>query len=166
MPAPGREGPRSPPDGTLLLRLRRRLRSGRFEVRDRSMAPTLLPGDRLLVDRSAYRHRTPQRGDLVVLRDPEEEDRLLLKRVVGLPGDLIGRGEDGYRLGPELGGQGGLTYRQLHPHELFVVGDSPAVSRDSRRFGPVDRYRLVGHAWYRYAPADRRGPLVPFPPRG
>ena len=65
-----------------------------------SMRPTILEGDRILVDRAAYdirvpftrlslwRHDEPERGDIVVLRSPHDE-KLLVKRAVGIPGDLI-----------------------------------------------------------------------------
>jgi signal peptidase I len=66
-----------------------------------SMAPTLLPGDVLLVSRLAYavrlpftdvllaRLESPRRGDVVVLRDPTASGRRLVKRVVGLPGETV-----------------------------------------------------------------------------
>lgn len=51
------------------------------EVRGRSMAPSLLPGDRLVVLRTS---RPPRRGEIVLAVDPREARRELLKRVAGL----------------------------------------------------------------------------------
>ncbi len=72
-----------------------------FEVQGAGMAPSLLPGDVVLVSRLAYRLRlppverplvelaSPRRGDLVVFEDPRSPGRRLVRRVVGLPGDVI-----------------------------------------------------------------------------
>lgn len=72
-----------------------------FHVPSGSMAPTLLPGDQVLVSRLAYAVRlpftsltllelaAPRRGDVVVFRDPEEPSRRLARRVVGLPGEIV-----------------------------------------------------------------------------
>lgn len=46
-------------------------------------------GDRVLIDRAAYLWRAPQRWDVVALRDPQDERRLAVKRVVGLPGEVV-----------------------------------------------------------------------------
>jgi signal peptidase S26 family len=107
------------------------------------MTPTLEPGDRLLVDTAAYRARPPAIGDLVVFPDPESSGRLLVKRVAGAPTDP------------------GATGGSIPPGGVFVVGDAPHLSRDSRAFGPVPVGRLVGQVWFRYGPAARRGPLAP-----
>ena len=70
------------------------------DVPSGSMKPTILEGDRIVVNRIAYdlkvpfttwrlaRWATPQRGDVVVLRSPADRKRLV-KRIVGLPGDLL-----------------------------------------------------------------------------
>src|SRR5258705_9979192 len=58
------------------------------EVKGASMSPTLTSGDRFLLNRFAYLHREPQRGELVVLKDPETGD-LIVKRIVGLPCETV-----------------------------------------------------------------------------
>ena len=100
-------------------------------VRDESMRPTLRPGDRLWVDRRAYRYRVPRPGDLVVLRDPADSARWLVKRVAAV-------GPDG---------------------RLTVASDDPSVGRDSRAFGPIAPDAVVGRVYRRYFPAERRGEL-------
>jgi signal peptidase I len=61
-------------------------------VRGRSMAPTLLPGDRLLVVRT---HHAPRTGDVVLAPDPLEPGRELVKRVAGVgPGRIELRGDN------------------------------------------------------------------------
>lgn len=129
--------------------LRRRLRSRRVVVRDVSMRPSLAPGDRLWVERTPIDSGRLRRGAIVVVRDPEDRRRRLIKRVVGLPGDPLGPrpvpGDDG----------------RVPPGHVFLLSDAPDQGRDSRRFGAVPLELVVGEAWFRYAPPDRRGPLGP-----
>jgi nickel-type superoxide dismutase maturation protease len=103
----------------------------RVVVEGPSMLPTLAPADRLLVVRRVSHARQALRvGDLVVMRDPERHDRLLVKRVTATAVSGV-----------------------------VVVGDNPGASRDSRHFGEVSARLVVGRAWYRYAPATSAGRL-------
>jgi len=106
------------------------------------MTPALRPDDRLLVDPQAYRTTAPERGDVVVFEDPEVAGRTLIKRVAGVPADPIG------------------PHGPVPVGSVYVLGDAPGVSRDSRAFGPVGLPALVGRAWFRYGPPGRRGPLT------
>ncbi len=110
----------------------RRWRSRRVAVHDESMLPTLRPGDRLLVDPRAYRHRPPRPGEIVVLVDPENPSRWLVKRVSTV---------------------------DTAAGTVEVRGDAAAMARDSRRFGPVPTRSLIGRVYRRYAPPERRGDL-------
>ncbi len=85
------------------------------------MTPTLSAGERVFVNKAAYWFSRPQCGDLVVVRDPREKDRLLLKRV-DRPAD------------------GGWQ----------VLGGNLDASTDSRTFGPVARKLIVGKVWFGY----------------
>jgi nickel-type superoxide dismutase maturation protease len=95
------------------------------------MSPTLVPGDWLLADPDAYRRRQPCLGELILVPDPREPARLLVKRVAAVA-------SDGW---------------------LEVAGDDPDASTDSRTFGPVDPSSVRGRAWFRYWPARRMGRL-------
>jgi nickel-type superoxide dismutase maturation protease len=99
-------------------------RCGRVVVTGSSMQPTLKSGDRLLVIRAGR----PRPGHLVVVPDPRQPDRLLVKRAAAVHG-------------------GAVTVR----------GDNPASSTDSRDFGPVPVQMLKGRAVYRYGPPERAG---------
>ncbi len=90
------------------------------------MEPAYRLGERLLVNRLAYRGRTPQPGEVVVLRDPEVPRRRLLKRVIAVHSGAPGQGL-----------------------MVEVLGDNPA-GRDSRDFGPVPARLIVGRVWRRY----------------
>ena len=104
----------------------------RVEVSGRSMAPTFLPGDRLVVLRRPLGTTPwPEVGAVVAVRDPRERTRTLVKRVA--------------RVDRAAG-------------TLEVVGDDPAASTDSREFGPVPLDSVVGRIVYRYGPTGRTGP--------
>jgi signal peptidase I len=111
----------------LVLLLGRIAPVSRYVVDGPSMEPAYRPGDRLIVNRLAYLRRPPAVGDVVVLRDPDDGDRLLIKRIAP----------------PPNGDRPGATH-------VWVLGDNAPESRDSRAFGFVDRRRVVGKAWLRY----------------
>ena len=54
-----------------------------------SMENTIMPGDRLIGNRLAYRSKSPERGDIVIFRYPDNEEELYVKRVIGLPGETV-----------------------------------------------------------------------------
>ncbi len=113
----------------MLYRLRRSW-AARVAVTGDSMRPTLEPGDWLLVDPDAYAHAPPAPGALVLVPDPRQPMRLLVKRV----DQVSGTGD-----------------------ELLVVGDAPDESTDSRAFGSVPTDGVAGRPWYRYWPLSRIG---------
>jgi signal peptidase I len=137
----------------------------RVTVRGRSMAPSLEDGEQVLVDRLAYRRRGPRRGEVALVRGtPGSGPDLLLKRIVGLPGETIavqrdrlwidGRAADLGR--PVVGSSPGRWI--LGPDEYFLLSDNLASGTDSRHGGPGRRAGLLGRAWLVYAPAVRRLP--------
>lgn len=122
------------------------------------MRPAIEPGDWLLVDPTV--RRWPRRGSIVVFREPGS-DLLAIKRVAARPGDVV----HGVRVtDPASGQEVGVTIR-LIPDEAWLLGDDQTASVDSRRYGPVALERLVGRAWFRYAPMSRVG-LVGRSPGG
>jgi signal peptidase I len=60
-----------------------------FKIPADSMAPTLITGDRILVDKSIYKKSLPKRGDIIVFQYPEDPKRDFVKRIVGLPNETI-----------------------------------------------------------------------------
>lgn len=149
--------------------LRRRLT--RVEVAGESMTHALTPGDFLILLRGAP-PAGAEYGQIVALRDPrpEGDGRLLLKRIVGLPGEAL-------RVGGTLQVNGriliepyahGATPAEQHrginrlaPDTFFVLGDHRGASTDSRDFGPVTRDAIIGRAVLRYWPPARAGLLRP-----
>jgi signal peptidase I len=60
-----------------------------YRIPSESMVPTLRPGDRVLVNRVTYHLRDPERGDVIVFHYPEDPAVVFIKRVVGVPGDVL-----------------------------------------------------------------------------
>ncbi len=106
---------------SLASRIAALLPLGRYRVEGESMLPEISPGERVLVNKAAYWLGKPSTGDLVVLRDPRDSRRLLLKRLDTPDGD-----------------------------RWHVAGANAPASTDSRTFGPVERELLVGKVLLRY----------------
>lgn len=111
------------------------------DVEGESMAPTLGPGDRIAV---VPRRVAPlRRGDVVVVRDPWEPERATVKRLIGLPGELVevrgGRlAVDGIAyLEGYVSARVGESVAVLDDDHVYVMGDNRAGSTDSRAWGPV-----------------------------
>ena len=158
------------------------------------MEPTLDVGDRVVVNRLAYRLGDPSHGQVVVFLRPTGADQGssggpvswvrravaqglggtppgsedLIKRVVGLPGDVV-EGRDGalWRNGrradePYLrSGTFTSDFKKvrIRPGHLWVMGDNREDSADSRVFGQIDRSVLVGQAVLTVWPVPHAGDL-------
>jgi signal peptidase I len=141
--------------------------TGRFYVRGSSMEPSLHSGQYLVVMRFSYWLGEPQRGDVVVFDPPNGAGEDYIKRIIGLPGELVEARDgaiwiDGYRL-EEPYVASGVSYSsawELGPGEYFVLGDNRANSSDSHSWGPLHRDDIVGEAWLSYWPPQRWG-VVP-----
>lgn len=141
-----------------------------FKIPTGSMRPTLLEGDRILVNKFLYRFREPERGDVVVFKYPEDPRRDFIKRLVGRGEEsvLIQRGRilvNGQEVTADSFGERfyynqGPYGQEDKPLEVprdnfFVMGDNSASSRDSRFWGFVPRRYLVGKAFLVYWPLSR-----------
>ena len=136
-------------------------------VYGQSMQPSLHTNERLVVEKFSYRFHGPRRGDVVVLHDLGGGSELLIKRVVGLPGERVTVADgrvfiDGVALDEpylDQGTQGGGRFWVVPPLRVFVLGDNRGASRDSRVFGPVPLDQIVGRALFRYWPLSEVGVL-------
>jgi signal peptidase I len=134
-------------------------------VLGQSMEPTLHSAQRVVVEKVTYRFmHGPRHGDIIVIDIPDQTE-MLIKRVVGLPGETVEvRGGytfiDGRQLEePWILRPGGRDYgpATVPPLHVFVLGDNRGASNDSRSFGPVPIEYVVGRAWFSYWPPDSVG---------
>ena len=54
-----------------------------------SMENTIMTGNRIIGNRLAYKNQLPERGDIIIFRYPDDESKLFIKRVIGLPGEEL-----------------------------------------------------------------------------
>jgi signal peptidase I len=143
---------------------------GRFRIEQVSMLPNLHEGEYVIVDKVSYAFRQPERGEIVVLKNPNPGQPDLIKRIIGLPGETIEvRGGQVHVSGQPLtepyltqpmGADTQAT--QVEAGQYFVMGDNRNNSEDSRRFGARPVSDIVGRAWIVYwPPADWQ--IVPRP---
>jgi signal peptidase I len=154
-----------------------------YRIPSESMLDTLRPGDRVLVNRFVYHLRPPERGDVIVFRYPKDPTVVFIKRLVGVPGDVLEvRAGSLYVNGRRLKepyvhrtdglidptiAQSSIAGSTLHdpwslsePYTVpaghyFVMGDNRTDSDDSRDWGTVPRGAIVGEGLATYWPLSR-----------
>lgn len=135
-----------------------------------SMLNTLYHDDMLFVDKIGPRFHDYDRGNIVILKAPDDPAKLYVKRVIGIPGDSIElKDEKVYLNGKELNEpytsvdytlpERDGTKWTLGEDEYFVMGDNreQGASNDSRNFGPITRDSMIGHAFVRFYPFADKG---------
>ena len=134
-------------------------------VEQHSMEPTLHDADKLLVDTWRARAGLPNRGAVVVFRKPGS-GILVVKRVIGLPGDTIELGPAGVTVNgasipePYAAAYAFTRASATVPGDMFwVLGDNRSQSEDSRDYGPVPRDRMYGTALMVVQPWSQRRSL-------
>lgn len=145
-----------------------------FVMPTRSMAPTILPGERILADRLWYSRTHIERNDLVVFRSAGPGSPLFVQRVVALPGEEI-------EIKNERVFINGIAWNDPHaaldpsmlpweplltncgpvkvpPAHYFLMGDNRRICRDSRILGPIPLSDIHGIARFIYWPRERTFP--------
>lgn len=145
----------------------------RTEVSGHSMEDTLDDGDNLIVDKLTYWFRDPVRYDIIVFPYKYKEDTYYIKRIIGLPGEMVQITEEGNILingeileesyGREVMKSPGIAADPiiLGEDEYFVLGDNRNASADSRdpSVGVISGKDIVGRAWLRIWPLNKFGIL-------
>jgi signal peptidase I len=163
-------------------------------VKEVSMQDTLFEGQTLIINRLAYKNKLPKKGDIIVFyqsreigsfareflyslkiinpfkKDEDESRDRLVKRVIGIPGDVIDIIDGHVYLNGELLEEPyvkGITMQAdfrlpvtVGDNQVFVMGDNREHSMDSRSFGLVDISHIEGKAVFRIYPLNKFGRLM------
>lgn len=148
-----------------------------YSIPSPSMVPTLLEGDRVLVNKRAYGDgKIPPRGDIVVFDRPDvptcrfgaTAPDVLIKRVIGRPGETVS-GKDGRiyiddKMLDEPWFDNPPVSKVFSPisvgeGQILVLGDNRLLSQDGSCFGPISVDTVVGHAFHRIWPLGRFGAI-------
>lgn len=134
-----------------------------FYVEGASMEPNFYNKEYLIIDEISYRFNNPERGEVIILKNPQDRKFYFIKRVVALPGEKVA----------VLNGRVFINDKQLSEtyiknfsnddygpvtladDEYFVLGDNRSNSSDSRYFGPLKRTDVIGRVWIRGWPLER-----------
>ena len=136
-------------------------------VSGQSMDDTLHNGNYLIVNKLAYKFGEPARGDIIVFNSGDEEHELWVKRVIGLPGDVIKTDgktlyiNDAKASEPYIKkgtvAQGEMQTWTVPEDAIFVMGDNRNNSTDSRIIGCVEESAVLGKAVVRLWPPGSIG---------
>lgn len=139
-----------------------------FIVNGVSMSPTMQTNEYIIIDQLTYKFTEIERGDVVVFRAPPEPGKYYIKRIIGLPGEIvkIDNGEvtiineenpDGLKLTEDYvkyTKDTNLLYEISDDH-YFVMGDNRAESFDSKDWGLLPKKEIRGRAWLRLFPLNK-----------
>lgn len=143
------------------------------QVKGSSMFPRFHDGEYILTNKVSYRLHSPQRGDVVVFKSPQNPEVDFIKRIIGLPGDRVKvmngkiyvNGvflDESVYLPSDFVTNAGAFAKEgqevtVPEEEYFSIGDNRNHSSDSREWGFVPVNDIVGKAWLRYWPLNRLG---------
>lgn len=157
-----------------------------FKIPSGSMKPTLLVGDHILVNKILYglripfsddrvlTIREPERGEIIVFKWPKDPSRDFIKRIIGLPGDVVEvrdkvvyingkpleepyvQHTDDHTRGARYGPRDNFGPVKVPPGKYFVMGDNRDQSEDSRFWGFVDFELIKGKAMIIYWSWDKQ----------
>ena len=165
-----------------------------FRVEGASMQPTLEQGQYIVVNKLVYLRfssvhlnillpfvdiqreeavfpvHAPARGEVAIFRYPKDPTKDFVKRVIGIPGDVVeirygqvylnGEAlEEPYITHPD---RSSMTAQTVPPGSFFTLGDNRRNSDDSRDWGTVPSENFIGRAWISYWPLDRLNTLLVF----
>ncbi len=138
--------------------------SARIRVDGDSMIPTLVSGEYVVVNRLSYRLGSPQQGDIIVFHFPRNPTEEYIKRIIGLPGDVIEGMNGSVYVNGQPFNESYLNVKinytgkwEVPSGQLFVLGDNRNNSSDSHDWGTVPMDYVVGKAILVYWPPPAWG---------
>jgi len=138
-------------------------------VEGTSMMPSLEDQERIFINKFIYRFGMGdiERGDMVVFWYPGDPSKSYIKRVIGLPGDVIAINEgmvsvnskplDEFYVPPAYRDTQTFPATVVPGDHYYVLGDHRSSSNDSRNWGPVHRRHIYGKAVFIYWPLEKLG---------
>ena len=139
------------------------------KVEGTSMMPWLTDQERIFVNKFVYRFGEIHRGDIVVFWFPLDPTKSYIKRVIGLPGDLVEVKQGTVYVNSQAIEEDyvpdqyrdRMDYRavKIADDHYYVLGDHRNASNDSRTWGTVERRRIYGKAVFVYWPLEKFGVL-------
>ncbi len=141
------------------------------KVEGTSMTPALVNDERIFINKFVYRFGISDidRGDTIVFWAPEDPSKSYIKRVIGVPGDVVeiddgtvilnGKPLNEPYIRDEYRDRMSMTRRKVPQGQYFVLGDHRNSSNDSRSWGTVPRDAIYGKAVFAYWPPDQVGLL-------
>ncbi len=142
------------------------------KVSGSSMFPNFKDGDYIITDKVTYKVSEPQRGDIVVFKNPKDQSQDFIKRIIGIPGDVV-KVQNGHIFlnGEELAepflSSAVITNAGFFMQEgqevivpdghLLVIGDNRPNSSDSREWGFIKKQEIIGRVIIRYWPSNGIG---------
>lgn len=132
-----------------------------------SMEKTIMTGDRVIANRLAYLNSQPERFDVVVFRFPDDESLNYVKRVIGLPGEIVEIKDGKVFINNSplddmqyVNYDGGAPYGDFGPvvvpdYCYFMLGDNRNDSHDSRTWDNhfVLEHKILGKVMFQYFPS-------------
>jgi signal peptidase I len=139
------------------------------KVEGTSMAPSLSDQERIFINKFVYHVGVIERGDVVVFWYPLDRAKSFIKRVIGLPGDVVeirqgrvfinGKQLDEPYVPAEYMDFSDYAPLRVRSGEYFLMGDHRISSNDSRMFGPVAAAYIYGKAVFAYWPVAQFGSI-------
>jgi signal peptidase I len=135
-----------------------------YHVDGDSMQPGLTTQEFVMVNKTAYLFQSPERGDVIVFHYPHDTTQDYIKRIIGLPGDVIQMDSTHVWVNGKLLHEQvyiSSSYNQIGnswkvpPDQYFVMGDNRPVSEDSRSWGFVPKSYIVGKAALVFWPLNK-----------
>jgi len=146
-----------------------------FQVSGNSMYPNYLDKEYVLTNIITLKLNPPKRGDVIVFKAPNDPEKDYIKRIIGIPGDvvMIKNGEvyvnelplnQSAYLPPSVRTYAGSFLREglaetVPPDSYFVLGDNRSGSSDSREWGFVPLKSIIGESSFVYWPLDKMGAI-------
>ncbi len=140
-----------------------------LEINGTSMEPTLFTNERILAEKISYALNSPKRYDIVIAKEPTSTNKLVVKRVIGLPNDILYLKDGNIYINDKK-----LTESYLRANTItsgntfignddkisipsdsyFLLGDNREKSEDSRKFGFVPKENILGKVLLVYYPRN------------